>query len=257
MADTLRPLTLLLAAAGLWALSVLVLALAGLGSQFPAPTAAIQAPALPKITLTRTEPRLGAYANYMEVGQRPLLMPDRRPGLSPTADGEGTSDLDVTLTSVMITSNLQVAILTDNKDASSRRVRMGETVAGSNWRLVQLEPRRALLEGPTGQRELLLRVFDGKGGQAPTPNMVRAEPQPQSEDGGDGDRQSQGRGVVLQPPPPSQAAEGPAPATAAPKPDAAAAAVLTQEQQVEAIRRRIEARRAQMRAEAAAGSKEE
>ncbi|OGT58446.1 MAG: hypothetical protein A3E01_09510 [Gammaproteobacteria bacterium RIFCSPHIGHO2_12_FULL_63_22] len=255
MADTLRPLTLLLAAAGLWALSVLVLALAGLGSQFPAPTATIQAPALPKITLTRTEPRLGAYANYMEVGQRPLLMPDRRPGTSPTADGQGTSDLDVTLTSVMITSNLQVAILTDNKDASSRRVRMGETVAGSNWRLVQLEPRRALLEGPTGQRELLLRVFDGKGGQAPTPNMVRAEPEPESD--GDGDAQDRGRGVVLQQPtPPPQTVSGATPAPAATKPDAAAGAVLTQEQQVEAIRRRIEARRAQMRAEAAAGSKE-
>lgn len=253
MADTLRPLTLLLAAAGLWAVSVLVLALAGLGSRFPAPAASLGAPALPKITLTRTEPRLGAYANYMEVGQRPLLMPDRRPGSAPSADGQGTSDLDVTLTSVMITSNLQVAILTDNKDASSRRVRMGETVAGSNWRLVQLEPRRALLEGPTGQRELLLRVFDGKGGQAPTPSMVRAEPQ----DATDPDAPTAG---VPPPAPPQPVADAaprnePAPAAAI-KPVQGATAELTQEQQVEAIRRRIEARRAQMRAEAAAGSKE-
>jgi general secretion pathway protein N len=254
VADTLRPLTLLLAAAGLWALSVLVLAMAGLGSRFPAPTATIEAPSLPKITLTRTEPRLGAFANYTEVGQRPLLMPDRRPGITPAADGQGSSDLDVTLTSVMITSRLQVAILTDNKDASSRRVRMGETVAGSNWRLVQLEPRRALLEGPTGQRELLLRVFDGKGGQAPTPSVVRAEPQPE------GDSQAAaGADAQQQPQPePAQSAERrtadtPAPATTRPQGTGAA---LTQEQQVEAIRRRIEARRAQMRAEAAAGSKE-
>lgn len=252
MADTLRPLTLLLAAAGLWALSVLVLALAGLGSNFPAPTATIEAPALPKITLTRTEPRLGAYANYMEVGQRPLLMPDRRPGITPSADGEGTSDLDVTLTSVMITSRLQVAILTDNKDASSRRVRMGETVAGSNWRLVQLEPRRALLEGPTGQRELLLRVFDGKGGQAPTPSVVRAEPQPEADAQAASSDASQ-----PQPPQPGQTAERRVTDAQAPaaQPGSAGAAV-TQEQQVEAIRRRIEARRAQMRAEAAAGSRE-
>ena len=253
MADTLRPLTLLLAAAGLWALSVLVLALAGLGSRFPEATASIRAPALPKITLTRTEPRLGAYANYMEVGQRPLLMPDRRPGLTPSADGEGTSDLDVTLTSVMITSNLQVAILTDNKDASSRRVRMGETVAGSSWRLVQLEPRRALLEGPTGQRELLLRVFDGKGGQAPTPNVAGAETQ----DVPDGE----GKAGATRPPAQPQPLVGAAPSNepgqpTAIKPAQAATAEITQEQQVEAIRRRIEARRAQMRAEAAAGSKE-
>ena len=252
MADTLRPLTLLLAAAGLWALSVLVLALAGLGSNFPAPTATIEAPALPKVTLTRTEPRLGAYANYMEVGQRPLLMPDRRPGITPSADGQGTSDLDVTLTSVMITSRLQVAILTDNKDSSSRRVRMGETVAGSNWRLVQLEPRRALLEGPTGQRELLLRVFDGKGGQAPTPSVVRAEPQPEAPVPAAPADASQ-----PQPPQPAQTAEQRVAETPPPtaRPEGTGAAV-TQEQQVEAIRRRIEARRAQMRAEAAAGSKE-
>ena len=252
MADTLRPLTLLLAAAGLWALSVFVLALGGLGSRFPAATAGIEAPALPKIALTRTEPRLGAYANYMEVGQRPLLMPDRRPGITPSADGQGTSDLDVTLTSVMITSNLQVAILTDNKDASSRRVRMGETVAGSNWRLVQLEPRRALLEGPTGQRELLLRVFDGKGGQAPTASMVRGEPK------ADADAQAATPSAGQpQPPQAAQTAERGMAETSAPadNPRGTGAAV-TQEQQVEAIRRRIEARRAQMRAEAAAGSKE-
>jgi general secretion pathway protein N len=252
VADTLRPLTLLLAAAGLWALSVLVLALAGLGSRFPAPTATIEAPALPKITLTRTEPRLGAYANYMEVGQRPLLMPDRRPGITPSADGQGTSDLDVTLTSVMITSRLQVAILTDNKDASSRRVRMGETVAGSNWRLVQLEPRRALLEGPTGQRELLLRVFDGKGGQAPTPNVARAEPQAEA-----GAQDAPSDANQPQQPQPVQTAEQRVAETPPPAAQPGSAGVaITQEQQVEAIRRRIEARRAQMRAEAAAGSKE-
>ena len=252
MADTLRPLTLLLAAAGLWALSLLVLALAGLGSVFPPPESNLMAPALPKITLTRTEPRLGPFASYTEVGQRPLLMKDRRPGATPSDDGQATSDLDVTLTSVMITRNLQLAILTDNKDASSRRVKMGETVAGSNWRLVQLEPRRALLEGPSGQRELILRVFDGKGGQAPTPNMVRAEPQPDS----NGEAQAVAATVPTPPPQSAPAERQAVPQPEQARPEQGTGSALTQEQQVEAIRRRIEARRAQMRAEAAAGSKE-
>ena len=91
MADSLRPLTLLLAAAGLWALSVLVLALAGLGSKFPPPEASLAAPALPKITLNRSEPRLGPFASYVEVGQRPLLRKDRRPGAAPSDDGEGAT----------------------------------------------------------------------------------------------------------------------------------------------------------------------
>jgi general secretion pathway protein N len=84
---------------------------------------------------------------------------DRRPAPVLAVDGQaGSADLDVTLTSVLITSRLQLAILTSNKDAMSYRVRVGETVQGSNWRLVQLEPRRAVIEGPSGQRVLELRV---------------------------------------------------------------------------------------------------
>ena len=257
MADAFRPLTLLLGAVCLWALSVLVMALLGLGGNFPAPHDAAKAPALPNISLTRSHSRLGPIADYREVGDRPLLNANRRPAPQMAVDGEaGSGDLDVTLTSVLLTPNLQLAILTDNKDASTRRVRVGETVQGSNWRLVALQPRSAVVEGPSGQRNLELRVFDGKGGQPPTP--VSAGP---VNAGGDGTA-GVGPGAPLLPPPPSAAS--PLPSRAAPAPtkpqvnaQADAQAPLTQEQQVEAIRRRIEARRAQMRAEAeAAGANE-
>ena len=253
MADQLRPLTLLLGAVCLWALSVLVLALAGLGSRVPPSSAAATAPPLPRVTLTRSESRLGPFTAYTEVAQRPLLNQDRRPGLAP-AEGEGSGDLDVVLTSVMITPSLQLAIFTDNKDASTRRTRLGEVVAGSNWRLAVLEPRRAVLEGPSGQRELPLRVFDGKGGQAPTPVAAAAA---------DRSNEAVRDANATPPPPPPPMDRTPAPATVAeipvrdePKPDPSATTPLTQEQQVEAIRRRIEARRAQMRAEAAAAARE-
>lgn len=249
MADQLRPLTLVLAACCLWALCVLGLSLAGLGSRFAAPSASIAAPALPQVKLTRTESRLGPLAQYVEVGQRPLLSADRRPGLTPAAGGEGAAELDVVLSSVLLTRNLKMAIFTDNKDASSKRVRLGEMVGGSNWRLVQLEPRRAVLEGPSGQRELGLRVFDGKGGQSPTsvvsPPLAGASPSLDKPDG----EQAQDSAPQSQTPAPPQVTQ-----TDAPKPDAGSGQVMTQEQQVEAIRRRIEARRAQMRAEAAAAA---
>lgn len=253
MGDNLRPLTLLLGAAGLWALCVLILALAGLGARFAPPTEAARAPALPKITLSRSQSRLGPVADYVEVGQRPLLTPDRRPGPQPADGVEGTSDLDVALTSVLITPRLQLAILTDNKDASSKRVRVGEVVPGSNWRLVQLEPRRAVMEGPSGQRELLLRVFDGKGGQAPTPATAVARPELESRP----ETAPTANATPSLPPPP--AVEKPQPVAQPSREDGAqpTAAPLTQEQQVEAIRRRIEARRAQMRAEAAAAGAQE
>jgi general secretion pathway protein N len=161
------------------------------------------------------------------------------------ADG-GSSELDVTLTSVLITSNLKMALLTDIKDNSSRRVKLGEVVEGSNWRLVALEPRQATLEGPGGQRVLPLRVYDGASGEAPTPvGTAAATPQPPTET------------AAAEPPPPVRSpptppvAQNASPVPTAPRPDPNQ---MTQEQQVEAIRKRIEARRAQMRAEAEAAS---
>lgn len=248
MADAFRPLTLLLGALCLWALCLLILALSGLGSRFPAVASADKPPPLPTVSLTRSVSRLGAMADYLEVGERPLMNLTRRPVAQSAVDGEaGAADLDVTLTSVLITPRLQLAILTDNKDGASRRVRVGETVQGSAWRLVQLEPRSAVIEGPSGQRTLELRVFDGRSGEAPTPMATANDGEPQ--------QPIQAIQAITSPPPPPPPARPQANAEPATKPETAEQ--LTQEQQVEAIRRRIEARRAQMRAEAeAAGAKD-
>jgi len=249
VADALRPPTLLLGAVCLWALSLLLLALAGLGSRFPEAAKDIKAPALPVVSLTRGQSRLGPIGNYLEVGERPLLTADRRPAAMIAMDGQaGAAELDVVLTGVLITPKLQLAILTNNSDATSNRVRVGETVRGSNWRLIQLEPRRAVIEGPSGQRVLDLRVFDGKGGEAPTPVVASAGPEsPGPEATATGGAPQPG----TRPPPQSP------PMAAKPESTAQQPAQVSQDQQVEAIRRRIEARRAQMRAEAAASGANE
>ena len=246
MPDALRPVTLLLGGAALWALCLLVLALAGLGSRFAPPRGVAAPPELPKVSLTATASRLGPWENYAEVGNRPLLVEQRRPVAVAMVAGGGSDELDVTLSSVLITSRLKVAILTDNKDASiSHRVRLGDLVEGTNWRLVSLEPRRAVLEGVSGQRTLELRVFDGQSGQPPTPVAANA----------DEDEAAAPPRVVPSPaptpPPPSVAQAVPSPSTVVTKPDPNQ---MSQEEQVEAIRRRIEARRAQMRAEAEAAA---
>ena len=248
MADAFRPPTLLLGAICLWALSLLILAMAGLGSRFSAAANDAKPPPIPVISLTRSQSRLGPVANYLEVGERPLMTADRRPAPVLAVDGQaGAADLDVTLTSVLITPNLQLAILTSNSDAMSYRVRLGEAVQGSNWRLVQLEPRRAVIEGPSGQRVLELRVFDGKGGEAPTPLAAST---------GSGASRANDASTNAQSPTPSIVPPSPPPP---PTPDVAAQSPtqVSQDQQVEAIRRRIEARRAQMRAEAAANGANE
>lgn len=244
MADALRPPTLLLGAVCLWALSLLALAMAGLGSRFSEAAHDVKPPLIPTVSLTRSQSRLGPIANYLEVGERPLMTADRRAAPVLAIDGQaGSADLDVALTSVLITSQLQLAILTSNKDAMSYRVRVGETVQGSNWRLVQLEPRRAVIEGPSGQRVLDLRVFDGKGGESPTPIAAATGSGAVRQNNGNGAQGAQSPSSV--PPSPSQATTD---ATAQSPPQ------VVQDEQVEAIRRRIEARRAQMRAEAAASS---
>ena len=243
MAEAVRPLTLVLAGAGLWALCLLVLALAGLGTRFPTPEGVAAPPPLPKVSLTPTRSRLGAWDTYADVGARPLLNEHRRPVAVAAMEAGGSDELDVTLSSVLITSRLKMAILTDNKDASTKRVRVGDLVEGTNWRLLSLEPRRAVLEGPAGQRTLDLRVFDGRSGEAPTP--VAATPPPAAPNAAPAPR------VVPSPAPtPPVVAQNP-PTVTPDKPDPNQ---MSQEEQVEAIRRRIEARRAQMRAEAEAAA---
>ncbi|WP_374604270.1 hypothetical protein [Arenimonas sp.] len=212
------------AALAAWSVALLALALAGLGANFgPHPDNAALAPPLPQVELSQIEPRLGPPTQYAEVGQRPLLNASRRPA-EVTDAGEGDAPLDMNLTGVLIVGPFRAAMLQSPDGQRSQRVREGELLEGTGWRLVSLEPRAAVFSGPEGQRRLDLRVYDGSGDARP--------PRPAMPGAGNG-----------QPAPPPAAQEAPAQA-AAPGKDAEA---MTEEQQVEAIRRRIEARRAQMR----------
>lgn len=243
MDKSLRPLTLLVAAACAWALALLVLSLLGLGGRMGLRADEGTAPALPEVTLRALPPRLGAPEAYAEVGQRPLLNFDRRPAAVAVAEGaEGGAELDATLTSVMITSSLKLAIVRKNDAGTVHRVRLGERVEGTGWTLVSLEPRRAIFEGPGGQRAMDLRAFNGQGGEAPT--AVAAVAPAATPPAADAARPAQ-----MPTPPPSPQPAAVATAQTAPPAPGATPAPLTQEQQVEAIRRRIEARRAQMRQE--------
>jgi general secretion pathway protein N len=235
--SALRPLGALFAALALWSLGLLALAIAGLGGRVGLhPDNAALAPPLPQVELATVGSRLGPASDYLELGNRPLLSADRRPApVTAAGEGEGDAPLDVMLTSVMIAGEFKLAIVQGKDDTRSLRVRLGDVIEGTAWRLVDLQPRRAVFEGPQGRTELELRVFDGNGGATPVsgngaPPMAAASVPPAG-----------GRQEV--------AAETAAPA---PEPVAQQATTeMTQEQQVEAIRRRIEARRAQMRAESA------
>jgi general secretion pathway protein N len=219
-ADRIAPVTWLLAAAAAWAVLGAALAAAGMGGRIGARDAAgIEAQALPQPAAAASDAI--APVAFDAFTSRPPFAQDRQPHpfSLPGGGGEARADataFDFALTSVLITPRLRLAIVEPGSGGESVRVREGESAEGlGGWRLVELHPRTAVFEGPGGRRELELRVWAG----------------------GDGTGAS---------------ASGGAPSVGGVEAPPAAPPAPTQvTQQMEAIRNRIEARRAQLRREAA------
>lgn len=260
--DSASPRTWLLAAVAAWALLGWLLALAGMGGRVAllAADPGLLQP-LPQLRPAAPE-RLGPLAQYAEIGARPLFAEDRRPHpfSLQAGGGEGTEStaFDYVLTSVLIAPQLHMAIVQPSQGGDSVRIKLGEAAeALPAWRLVELQPRSAVFEGPSGRKSLELRVFDGSGGQPPT--VVRAPAAAADRDQA-GARATSAEAVTdadaaPTPEPEPEPAAAPAtpaappPATPASEPAAAPEPTSTQ-QQMDAIRQRIQARRAQMRQEA-------
>lgn len=245
--DDAGPRTWLLAGTAGWALLVWLLAFAGMGGRVePLSDDADLLRPLPQV---RPAPDLrpGPAGAYVEIGNRPLLAVDRRPRpffLQGQGDAAEPRAFEYTLTGVLISPGLRLAILQPADGSDSVRVTLGEAPAAqADWRLAELAPRSAVFEGPDGRRTLELRVFDGTGGASPT---VISEPRAPETAGPTG-VPVQGVGA-LRPTPPSV----PAPTAVPPprtngQPAPPAAAPMTDQAQMEAIRRRIQERRESLR----------
>ncbi|GAB2502633.1 type II secretion system protein XpsN [Lysobacter humi (ex Lee et al. 2017)] len=240
--DDVAPRTLLLGGLAGWAVLAWILALAGMGSRLPpGEPGAVRAAPVPSLPPPAADaPALGPISQYATTAARPLFATDRRPHPF-FLQGEGggpaeAPEFDLVLTSVLITPQATIAIVQKPDGSAGWRVRMGEAPESHpNWTLVRLEPRRAVFQGPEGQKELALRVFDGKGGATPTASAV---PGPANVD----PPATMGGVPVPTPPPPpptgvDTGTKGP-PSADANAPDPA---------QIEAIRRRIEQRRRELR----------
>ncbi|MFA5683153.1 MAG: hypothetical protein WCZ65_10625 [Lysobacteraceae bacterium] len=240
----LRLPTVLLGAFCVWSLLVLIVVETGLGRRYglhPVDPELIAVP--PSLSLTRARSTLGELSLYAGVAERPLFNEDRRPTPPPPEQAvvaEPTAPppmpLDVLLTSVIVHGDTRIAQITDRKSGASQAIKPGESLLGdqSAWRLVELMPRSAVFEGPGGQATVDLRVFDGQGGEPPTPPPT----QPVS---------------AAQVPPAAPPADGAAAAEAGEPAasNAAPAAQPTPEERAQMIRQRIQERRRQMREEAA------
>ena len=238
------PRTWLLATLAGWALLAWVLALVGMGGRIgKLSDDPSLLRALPDVPKAQPE-RIGPIAQYAETAQRPLFSEDRRPqpfSLQPQGDDSEAQQFEFALTSVLITPQVQMAIITPTNGGQPIRMKQDEAPAeAQGWRLVSLEPRAATFVGPQGEKRMELRTFDGKGGVSPT-NPV---PPPQINMDEPVDAASA--------PPPTPPPAAVTNANAAPQQTGSTLedAPMTPEQQMDAIRRRIEQRRAQLREEA-------
>lgn len=237
-ADSLSPRTWVLAGGAGWAIVVWVLALSGMGARLGDAEADTTGQRLPDTKLPASA-RPGVMEQYAEIKNRPLFSENRRhqPFTIDAGGEEGQANtFDYTLTSVLIGGGVQLAILKPAAEgAQPVRVKLGEAVeTAPQWTLASLEPRAAVFRGPEGDRRLDLRVFNGVGGvnpapvAGPQPGIVPDPTQPQPVVDASG-------ATVVPPPPPPPPPSG----------------NVSTEVQLEAIRKRIEERRAQLRQQAA------
>jgi general secretion pathway protein N len=253
-ADRIAPMTWLLGAAAAWAVLGVALAWAGMGGRVAAGDGAdVDAQPLPQPV---AEAKAAAPAVYDVFAARPPFAQDRRPhpfslpGGSDDAARGNASAFDYALTSVIITPRLRLAIVEPSSGGESVRVREGETAEGlGGWRLLELRPRAAVFEGPGGRRELDLRVWAGGGEGAAPVNMPAPPAQPPADVPPPPSAEPARRPLSAQGASPVPDAPPSAPASGAPASTAVATPADTQAQ-MDAIRRRIEERRAQLRREA-------
>jgi general secretion pathway protein N len=174
MIRRLEPLSWLLVAIAGWGLLCAIVALGGFGGRYSLLADDPKlAPPLPKVPLASARTPLGPLEAYAEASNRPLFYPDRKPIAVHVAGqtGADAQPLDVTLTSIVITPSLQMAIVQDNKTKQSLRVREGQALGSpyAGWKMVGMTPRSVVFDGGSqGQMTLELRVFDGQGGEEPT-----------------------------------------------------------------------------------------
>ncbi|KLD78706.1 general secretion pathway protein GspN [Xanthomonas hyacinthi] len=236
--------TVWLATLALWGLLIWALGLAGLGQRIvPLPDDPAMTQRLPSLPAASGQ-RLGNYARYAEIAARPVFAEDRLPHpFLLSADNGQAAAPSVRLTGVLLTDSFKMATLTTEHGESLRLQEGRDPVKG--WRLLSLQPRRAVVSGSSGTQTLELQVFDGKGGQPPTALGQGARPPGMPP-------------LPGSPPPPAAPAVNTAATTAAapqagangttatPAPSAAAAAPAPSSEQLQAIRERIEARRRQL-----------
>ena len=181
----------------------------GRGAKWDAPRALAPLPP-PGNTVNLPQPE--PLQQFAVVWQKPLFSPDRKP-VAHAADG-GSSLGDLELTGIILTRNLHMALLHDKNGDKQVRLKEGTALPDGSITLVEVRPRSAVFDAPSGRTELKLPA--GAPIDAPKNNDAARDASPQPDAGsGSGmtrvqpiraaqDRSGSGRATMLphgQPPP--------------------------------------------------------
>lgn len=210
------------------------------------PEVAAATPVIPAGLSDGAQSRLGPLQQYMVIGQTPLFYPDRQPrpfvaNTGPAADRSTTSTFDFQLTGVIDTPEIELAVLQPVQGGEAVRVLKGSAPKGADaWILQGVDGRTAIFIGPGGEQRLeLRRPVDAAPPPPPMPTAAAPPPPPPPSS--------------AMPPPPMQMPPAPPPTATAnvPPPTAPPDSTQPTDAQIEAIRARIQARRAELARERA------
>lgn len=165
--------TLACLGAATWAATLL-----GTGSRAGTPSALQEIQPLPTVPTLETT-RLQAIENT-EALARPLFATDRQPHPFVIGESGQPRSSTIRLTGVLITPDLSMAMVTTDQGQSLRLRVGGDPQEG--WQLLSLQPRAAVLSGPSGTLELELQVsanghtapIEGRGPPSPVDMMDMA-----------------------------------------------------------------------------------
>lgn len=131
-------------------LLLVLLAGVGRGVSWGAPRPATPLPAAHDQGLPPPVP----LAQFSAVWMQPLFNNDRKPALRAASGGASLGDMS--LTGIILTPALHMALLRDKSGDHEVRVREGDALPDGSWRLVELKPRAAVFESSSGRTELAL-----------------------------------------------------------------------------------------------------
>lgn len=140
-------------------------------------------PLAPNDHLDRSTFKLPPWRDFADVNERPLFNEDRRPTPPapelPPGDQKPVPKLNISLSGVILTPSLHIAMIVENGKTTSAAVREGHSLPGdlSAWSVTKVKPRGATFRSSAGEELELELIAKGSGLKPPPPPASPVAPQ--------------------------------------------------------------------------------